>query len=88
MILQVAVWDTYVKRRDGATMHFDIIVPDGTAEARVHEIGRAYLMEKRQEAQPFTSRECRFCHVEHADEETLAGIRAHGYFIYEMENCH
>ena len=26
--MQVAVWDTYVTRKDGKVMHFDIIVPD------------------------------------------------------------
>lgn len=33
--MKVAVWDTYVKRKDGRVMHFDIIAP---AEVRDTEL--------------------------------------------------
>jgi len=26
--MKVAVWDTYVTKKDGSVMHFDIIVPE------------------------------------------------------------
>ena len=30
--MKVGVWDTFVTKNDGSTMHFDIIVPEGVAE--------------------------------------------------------
>lgn len=86
--MKVAVWDTYVRKKDGRTMHFDIIVPDEiTDEAVVHNMGRQYLVSKDQEGQPLTAKQCRFCHQETASDEMVAGIAAQGYYIIEMEGC-
>ncbi|NGF58227.1 DUF2024 family protein [Parapedobacter sp. SGR-10] len=86
--MQVAVWDTYVTKKDGTVMHFDIIVPIETKEeATIHSYGRAYLQTKEQEGQPLTSRECQFCHIESIKPQWENDIRQKGYFIYEMENC-
>jgi len=86
--MQVAVWDTYVTKKDGTVMHFDIIAPIETKEeATIHSYGRAYLQTKGQEGQPLTSRECQFCHIESLKPQWENDIRQKGYFIYEMENC-
>lgn len=86
--MQVSVWDTYVEKRDGTTMHFDIIAPVEVADAAtIHAFGQAYLASKGQEGQPLTSRECRLCHVETARPSWEATIKEKGYYIYEMENC-
>jgi Domain of unknown function (DUF2024) len=47
--MKVSVFDTYVTRKDGAIMHFDILVPDTENDyAKVHEYGKAYLATKGQ----------------------------------------
>ncbi|MCU0320102.1 MAG: DUF2024 family protein, partial [Flavobacteriales bacterium] len=61
---KVAVWDTYVTRKDGRVMHFDIIAPSSQRDTTViHGYGQAYLESKGQGGQPLTAKECRFCHV-------------------------
>lgn len=86
--MNVAVWDTYVQRKDGETMHFDILVPiDITDESLIHDMGRKYLTSKKQEGQPLTSKQCQFCHQEVASEEMELSIIDKGYYIIEMEGC-
>ncbi|MCZ2100565.1 MAG: DUF2024 family protein [Chitinophagales bacterium] len=86
--MNVAVWDTYVTKKDGSVMHFDIIVPATLKnETTIYEFGRKYLVSKNQEGQPLTSEECRFCHVEQIRPSWQKAIEKDGYFIYEMKNC-
>ena len=86
--MKVAVWDTYVSKKDGSVMHFDIIAPDDVKnEETIHAYGRAYLKTKNQEEQPLTAKECSFCHIEQASDEMVKAIESHGYYILEMENC-
>lgn len=86
--MKVAVWDTYVTRKDGAVMHFDIIAPDHVRNAEIiHTFGKDYLKVKKQENQPLTSKECRFCHIAQASPEMVESINAKGYYIIEMQGC-
>lgn len=86
--MKVAVWDTYVTKKDGSVMHFDIIAPEELKdEATIFDYGKNYLKLKGQENQPLTSKECRFCHIETLDSYWEETIRRNGYYIYEMENC-
>ncbi|HWK59594.1 MAG TPA: DUF2024 family protein [Parapedobacter sp.] len=86
--MQVSVWDTYVVKRDGSTMHFDIIVPTAmTNTETIYGYGQTYLASKGQAGQPLTSNECRFCHVETVRPEWELAIQERGYYVYEMENC-
>ena len=87
--MQVAVWDTYVTRKDGLVMHFDIIAPTAIKDPQViHEYGKQYLVTKGQDGQVLTSNECRFCHIESVIPEWADSINQKGYFIFEMQNCH
>lgn len=86
--MQVAVWDTYVNKKDGSTMHFDIIVPDSEKDqSKIFGFGKDYLKSKKQEGQPLTSKECAFCHIEQASDEIVANIQAKGFYIVEMQGC-
>lgn len=86
--MKVAVWDTYVTRKDGEIMHFDIIVPETIKDPDViYNFGKEYLRTKGQENQPLTSNECRFCHVSEVSLEWKTDIINKGYYILEMENC-
>lgn len=83
--MKIAVYDTYVAKKDGTVLHFDILVPDELKDEMViHGFGKEYLKNKGQEGQLLTSRECKFCHVEQATEKMLADINAKGYTIIEM----
>ncbi len=86
--MKIAVWDTYVDKRDGSVMHFDIIAPVETDDKeQIYNYGREYLKTKGQEGQPLTSKECQFCHIEALKPEWEESIRQKGYSIVEMENC-
>lgn len=86
--MEVAVWDTYVKKKDGSVMHFDIIAPSSVRDTSViYGYGKEYLKSKGQEGQPLTSKECRFCHVRSLQAQWAADIKRQGYFILELENC-
>lgn len=86
--MKVAVWDTYVTKKDGSTMHFDIIAPEEVEDATViYGYGKAYLKSKGQEGQNLTARECSFCHIETIKPHWETQIKQNGYFIFEMENC-
>lgn len=86
--MKVAVWDTYVTRKDGKVMHFDIIVPEGIKDTTIiFGYGKEYLISKGQEGQSLDSQECRFCHFETSRSFWDESIEKKGYFIIEMENC-
>jgi Domain of unknown function (DUF2024) len=86
--MKVAVWDTYVTKKDGSVMHFDIIAPSELKdEATIYKYGKDYLNLKNQEGQNLSSKECSFCHIESATEEMVSAIEEKGYYIIEMQGC-
>ena len=86
--MTVAVWDTYVTKKDGSIMHFDIIAPDHLKDEKlIHSYGKDYLISKNEQDQPLTAKECSFCHIEEASDEMVEAIEKKGYFIIEMQNC-
>ncbi len=85
--MQCAVYDTYVKKKEGGLMHFDVIVPKTTHPDTVLTFGRQYLASKGQAGQELTTEECSFCHIEQATPEVEAAIQQEGFFILEMQGC-
>jgi hypothetical protein len=86
--MKEAVWDTYVTKKDGSVMHFDIIAPEEMKDpAIIYGYGGNYLKTKGQDGQPLTSKECSFCHIETVKPQWEEEIIQKGYFIIEMENC-
>lgn len=86
--MKVAVWDTFVPKKDGSIMHFDIIVPqEKSNEETVFGFGQEYLTEKGQTGQPLGANECTLCHFEQLKPSQEEAIQQKGYYIYEMENC-
>ena len=87
--MKVAVWDTYVTKKDGSVMHFDIVAPsDINDEKIIFNYGKSYLSTKGQDGQSLASKECRYCHIESLKSAWEEDINKKGYFIIEMENCH
>lgn len=86
--MEVAVYDTYVSKKDGSVMHFDILVSDEVAsKEQVYQFGRQYLATKGQAGQSLAAKECRFCHIEEPTQEVVDVINAQGYYIIEMQGC-
>lgn len=85
--MTAAVFDTYVTKKDGSIMHFDIITRENEDFEKVIVYGKAYLKSKNQEGQELSARECRFCHIEKTTPEVERSILEHGYFILEMQGC-
>ncbi len=86
--MKVSVWDTYVTKKDGSVMHFDIIAPEEVLDTNlIYGYGIEYLREKGQGKQTLNSKECKHCHVESVKPSWEGSIKEKGYYIYEMENC-
>lgn len=86
--MKVAVWDTYVTKKDGSIMHFDILAPDEISDLEtIYAFGKDYLKSKDEESSDLTAKECNFCHIENATKEIVEGVEQKGYFIIEMEGC-
>lgn len=85
--MKVSVYDTYVPKKDNVTMHFDILVEEGTSEEKVYDYGKLYLEDKGITDFNLTTSECNFCHMEVAPEHVQNEITSKGFFIIEMENC-
>jgi hypothetical protein len=86
--MKVAVYDTYVTKKDGQLMHFDILVPDTVTDVNaVYDFGKKYLGFKNQAGQPLSTKECRLCHIEEATEEMIHDIKQQGFSIIEMQGC-
>lgn len=86
--MKVAIWDTYVQRKDGKEMHFDIIVPEKTDLQKIIDYGLLYLESKPFATNGITATECTYCHTEEANkEDMLNAIKKHGYSIAELANC-
>jgi len=85
---KVNVWDTYVTKKDGSIMHFDILAPVTIKDTEtIYTYGKAYLKTKGQEGQPLSAKQCRLCHIETLRPAWEQDINNKGYFIIEMEGC-
>jgi hypothetical protein len=85
--MQYAVYDTYVEKNDGKTMHFDVIVEKDTSHEKAIEYGRKYLESVGQGSQQITQEECEFCHIQEASHIIEKDITSKGYYIQKMEGC-
>jgi uncharacterized protein DUF2024 len=85
--MECAVYDTYVKKKDGKIMHFDVIVEASTAHEKAIEYGKEYLASVGQSEQKMTQEECQFCHIQEAPSTVANDISSRGYYIQKMEGC-
>ena len=85
--MQCAVYDTYVMKKDGRIMHFDVIVEKSTPHDKAIEFGKEYLASVGQGEQIMTQEECQFCHIQEAPGVVEKAIRERGYYIQKMEEC-
>jgi heterodisulfide reductase subunit B len=80
------VFDTYVKAKDGHTMHFDVITDDDNTEKAI-SFAKEWLKIIKEDSAKVTTEECRFCHTESVSEDVEIEIMTNGYFILKMDGC-
>ncbi len=84
--MEIHVYDTYVKAKDGHIMHFDVFTTVRD-EKKAIEYAKQWLASIGEGDAVVTSKECRFCHSLGAPADVIETINKEGYFIYKMEGC-
>jgi hypothetical protein len=85
--MQCAVYDTYVTKKDGKIMHFDVVVEANTPHEKAVAYGKEFLDSVGEGEQRMTQEECQFCHIQQAPAMIEADIQSNGYYIQKMEGC-
>jgi hypothetical protein len=85
--MQCAVYDTYVTKKDGKIMHFDVVVEADTSHEKAVIYGKKFLESVGEGEQKMTQEECQFCHIQQAPAMIEADIQSNGYYIQKMEGC-
>ena len=80
------VFDTYVKGKNGQTMHFDVVTDKNDTEKAV-SFAKEWLKSIGEQDVIITAKECRFCHTQSVSKEIEIEIMTDGYFIVKMEGC-
>ena len=80
------VYDTYVKAKDGHTMHFDVVTDKNQTEKAIL-FAKQWLKTIGEEDSKVTTEECRFCHTQTVPEEIEIEIMTNGFYIEKMEGC-
>ena len=86
MIVDFHVFDTYVKAKDGHTIHFDVVTDKSDPE-KVVVFAKEWLNSIGEESTIVTTNECRFCHTQSVPEDVEIEIMTNGYSILKMEGC-
>ena len=86
MAMDIHVYDTYVKAKDGHTMHFDVIT-DVQDHDKAIEYAKQWLETIGEGDAKGTGEECQFCHTQGAPEPVENEIKEKGFFIQKMEGC-
>ncbi len=86
MNMDFHVFDTYVKAKDGQTMHFDVVTDNNNVEKAI-SYAKEWLNTIGEEDSKVTTEECKFCHTQSVPEDIEIEIMTNGYFISKMEGC-
>ena len=84
--MEFHVFDTYVKSKDGHTMHFDIFTDKNNTEKAI-SFAKEWLKSIGEESSKVTTEECTFCHTQSVSEDIEIEIMTNGYFVSKMEGC-
>tara|TARA_R110002073_G_scaffold44428_4_gene123109 strand:- start:2179 stop:2436 length:258 start_codon:yes stop_codon:yes gene_type:complete len=84
--MEIHVYDTYVRAKDGHIIHFDVFTAVKDDQKAV-EYAKQWLTSIDESEAIITSKECSFCHSQSAPPDVEETISNDGYFIYKMEGC-
>jgi hypothetical protein len=85
--MQLDVFNTYVTRDDGVVMHFDVLMPKGSASEHAQSNALDWLQTIGITANQVLLDSCQYCHSEDATPEIERDVQQQGYFILQMEGC-
>ena len=86
MAMDIHVYDTYVKAKDGHTMHFAVITNVQDHDKAI-EFAKQWLTTVGEDGATVTGEECKFCHTQGSSEPVENEIKEKGFFIQKMEGC-
>ena len=86
MAMDIHVYDTYVKAKDGHTMHFDVITNVQDHDKAI-EFAKQWLATVGEGGCTGDRRGMQFCHTQGAPEPVENEIKEKGFFIQKMEGC-
>ena len=79
--MQVAVYEAFVRRKNGNTLHFDILIPEERhSQEFAIRAGKEYLIYRGEEGRTLTPAECGFIHYEQISVGIEALVMEKGYF--------
>lgn len=84
--MQIHVYDTYVKAKDGHVMHFDVFTSVKDDQKAI-EYAKQWLKSIGETEATVTTKECSFCHTQGSSPDILEEIQKNGFYIYKMEGC-
>ena len=84
--IDLHVFDTYVKAKDGHTIHFDVITDNNNIEKAI-SFAKEWLKSIKEEFAKITTEEYRFCHMQSVPKDIEIEIMTNDYFISKMEGC-
>lgn len=84
--MEVKIFDTHVRTRDGRYLHFDVLVTEELG-ARAGEFARRWLARRGIDEADISQGHCSYCHSEIATAEVAEAIRLHGHYILPLEGC-
>ncbi|MDH5416193.1 MAG: DUF2024 family protein [Nitrosopumilus sp.] len=80
------IFDTYVKAKDGHTMHFDIVTDNSDTEKAI-SFAKEWLREIGEETAKVSTEECKFCHTQSVPEDMEIEIMTNGYYVQKIDGC-
>tara|TARA_B110000196_G_scaffold32548_1_gene24575 strand:+ start:2272 stop:2535 length:264 start_codon:yes stop_codon:yes gene_type:complete len=86
MAMDIHVYDTYVKAKDGHTMHFDVLTTVQDHDKAI-EFAKQWLTTVGEDGATVTGEECKFCHTQGSSEPVENEIKEKGFFIQKMDGC-
>ena len=84
--MEFHVFDTYVKSKQGHTMHFDVVTDESDVNKAIL-FAKEWLSSVGEENATVSTKECRFCHTESVPDDVEIEIMTNGYFISKLDGC-
>jgi len=86
MFMDFHVYDTYVKAKDGHTMHFDVVTDKDDTEKAI-SFAKEWLKEIGEDSAKVSTEECKFCHTQSVSDDMEIEIMTNGYYIEKIDGC-
>ena len=86
MAMDIHVYDTYVKAKNGDTMHFDVITAEKDPKKAI-EYAKQWLESIGEGDSTVTGEECNLCRTQGGPPQVENEIKENGFCIQKMEEC-